>query len=287
MTMTRSVASSTTPRSWLIRMRRESLVPLEILDRLHDSALHDDVQCRGRLVEHDQPRLERERERDRDALAHAAGQLVRVAGSARLLPVARCRAVRRPGAGPPPATAPRRDGRGPRRMSPKWRSTVRTGLSAFMPLCRTSANPLRRCRRSRLAVEAADVHAVEVDLAAVQTCRRAQHPGQRVAERGLAAARFADQTDEFALLDREVDVADRPDPLPACGFVHDVDAACVEEAPSLLPQPWVGQRVHAEVDERERHRQQRDGQARSEDQQPLAGEQCVLLLRRSAGSCPS
>jgi hypothetical protein len=34
-------------------------------------------------------------------------------------------------------------------MSPKWCSIVRTGFSAFMPACRTSAKPLRLAWRSR------------------------------------------------------------------------------------------------------------------------------------------
>ena len=52
---------------------------LQLLELLQDLALHDDVERSRRLVDHDQLGLERERHRDHDALAHAAGELVRVA----------------------------------------------------------------------------------------------------------------------------------------------------------------------------------------------------------------
>ncbi len=77
-TITRSVASSTMPRSWLIRIAVNCVLALQLLDRCHHRLLHDDVQRGGRLVEDDQPRLQRQRQRDRDPLPHAAGQLVRV-----------------------------------------------------------------------------------------------------------------------------------------------------------------------------------------------------------------
>ena len=69
-----------------------------------------------------------------------------------------CRA-RPPGAAPSPAaprrggvrrtpSRPRRHGRAPARCRAGGGSTLRTGLSAFMPLCSTSAIPLRRWARS-------------------------------------------------------------------------------------------------------------------------------------------
>ena len=61
---------------------REAEVALERLDLLEDLALHDDVERGRRLVHDDQLRLERERHRDDHALAHAAGELVRVRADA-------------------------------------------------------------------------------------------------------------------------------------------------------------------------------------------------------------
>ena len=47
-----------------------------------DLALHDDVERRRRLVHDHELRVDGERHRDHDPLAHAAGELVRVAAQA-------------------------------------------------------------------------------------------------------------------------------------------------------------------------------------------------------------
>ena len=51
---------------------------LQVAQRVEHLALHDHVERRHRLVGDQQLRVERERERDADALAHAAGELVRI-----------------------------------------------------------------------------------------------------------------------------------------------------------------------------------------------------------------
>ena len=60
----------------------EAEVLLERLDLLQDLALDDHVERGRRLVHDDQLRLQRERHRDDHALAHAAGELVRVGADA-------------------------------------------------------------------------------------------------------------------------------------------------------------------------------------------------------------
>jgi hypothetical protein len=56
------------------------LVPLlQVAQQVDDLGLHAHVERRGRLVEHDQARLQDEGAGDRDALALAAGEFVRVA----------------------------------------------------------------------------------------------------------------------------------------------------------------------------------------------------------------
>ena len=52
---------------------------LQLAQQVEDLRLHRHVERRGRLVADDQPRLHRQRARDRDALALAAGELVRIA----------------------------------------------------------------------------------------------------------------------------------------------------------------------------------------------------------------
>ena len=52
---------------------------LQVLEQVEDLRLHRDVERRDRLVADDQLRVDRERARDADALALAAGELVREA----------------------------------------------------------------------------------------------------------------------------------------------------------------------------------------------------------------
>ena len=52
---------------------------LELGDQGDDRGLHRDVERRGHLVAHEQRRRDRDGTRDRDALALAAGELIRVA----------------------------------------------------------------------------------------------------------------------------------------------------------------------------------------------------------------
>ena len=54
-------------------------VVLQVLEQVDDLRLDRDVERRHGLVEHDEPRLDRERPRHADALALAAGELVREA----------------------------------------------------------------------------------------------------------------------------------------------------------------------------------------------------------------
>jgi hypothetical protein len=71
-----------------------------LVEQLDDLRLHRDVQRRRRLIGDDQRRLEDQRHRDHDALAHAAGKLVRILVEA-LGRARQCRRVRasRPHAG--------------------------------------------------------------------------------------------------------------------------------------------------------------------------------------------
>ena len=57
---------------------REPSRALQVADDVEHLALHDHVERGHRLVGDHKARIERQRERDRDALAHAAGELVRI-----------------------------------------------------------------------------------------------------------------------------------------------------------------------------------------------------------------
>src|SRR5204863_8954892 len=56
---------------------------LQVAQQVDDLRLHAHVQRRGRLVEHNEPRLQDERAGDGDALALAAGEFVRIARAGR------------------------------------------------------------------------------------------------------------------------------------------------------------------------------------------------------------
>ena len=79
MTATRSAIVRTRARLWVTNRIASFSDCCEVLEQAHDRGLHRDVEGRGDLVADQHLGLGRERARDRDALALAAGQLVRVA----------------------------------------------------------------------------------------------------------------------------------------------------------------------------------------------------------------
>ena len=56
----------------------QAVLLLDVREQVEDLRANRNVECRGRLVEYQQPRLQRDRARHRDALALAAAELVRV-----------------------------------------------------------------------------------------------------------------------------------------------------------------------------------------------------------------
>ena len=141
-----------------------------------------------RLVHQQHVGVDRERAREADALAHAAGKLVRIflleAGEPDLR---RCSGARPPRARPC-AT--------PRSSSPKatLRSTVAQGISAksWKTKARSGPGP-------------ADRPAVDQHLAG----GRRQQAGDDLQERGLAAARGAEQRGQLAARKVDADVVER------------------------------------------------------------------------------
>ena len=78
-TATRSAMWRTTARSWAMNRYVRLNSRLEALEQVDDLGLDRHVEGRDRLVADDQVRLDRERAGDPDALALAAGELVRIA----------------------------------------------------------------------------------------------------------------------------------------------------------------------------------------------------------------
>ena len=83
MTATRSHASATMPRLWVISSKRRVEVAAHVVEDLDDLRLDQDVEGRRRLVGHHERRAQHQRQRDHQPLPHAAGELVRVGRVAR------------------------------------------------------------------------------------------------------------------------------------------------------------------------------------------------------------
>ncbi len=270
-TITLSVASSTMPRSWLMRMavkcsaRCSSLiVSMTACCTSTSSAVvgsSNTISCGS----------SESAERDRCALTHAAGELTGGSGastdsSSPTLPISSLARASRASLGTWPCAA---------KMSRKWLPTVRTGLSAFMPDCSTMANPPWRWRRSSSA-----------------SSSRMSRPPKRMRPALIRAGGFCSRVSAKPRVDlpdpdsptsptnspraqRERDVLDRGDGLRARrGVLHGeplhVEQDVVRQSAwsrvpwrsSALPlsQARIGDAVHAEVDQCQAQRQQCDAQ---------------------------
>ena len=122
---------------------RGAVAPGHFLHDLHDARLHDDVERRRRLVGNHQFGLSGERHGDKHALAHAAGQLMRILRKQCRQASANepHRAVRSPAPRASIAATPRRV-----RCSSNCWPMVSTGLSAVSGSCGTKAIGRRASR---------------------------------------------------------------------------------------------------------------------------------------------
>ena len=77
-TAIRSARPATTARSWVIQISAVPSLGAELLHLGQDLRLDGHVERRGRLVGDEQGRAVQQRDGDGDALAHAAGELVRI-----------------------------------------------------------------------------------------------------------------------------------------------------------------------------------------------------------------
>ena len=182
----------------------ETAVALEVLEQVDHLRLHGDVERRHRLVADDEARLHGERARDADALALAAGELVRVAGRVlgaqsdflEQLPDA---SVRVGSFGEPVDGQSLAHDRADRHARVERRERI---LKDDLHL------PPQRAQSGR--IEREHVRAVERDLAG----RRLDETKNGPAGGRLAAARLADEAERLAALHVEgdaIDGANEPD----------------------------------------------------------------------------
>ncbi len=184
MTETSSAMWRTIARSCEIRSSARSSSRASVDEQVRDLGLGRGVEGGERLVEHDHRGVGGERAGDRDPLPLAAAELVRVAARRRSRASRPARAAPRRG-----CSAPRGRARPPSRSpSPICEPTVRRGFSDEYGFWKTICSFVS-CRGARAAAERRQRDPVEDDLAG----RRLDQADDRAGERGLAAARLADE----------------------------------------------------------------------------------------------
>ena len=184
--------------------RRGSVRPklvLEVVEQVDDLRLDRDVERRDRLVEHDQLRLQRQRAGDPDALALAAGELVREAVDVLGAQADDARAAR----GALPCRSRRPTARAAAAASPTICPTRLRGFSdangSWKTICISRRSGRSRSRRSPCVMSVPRKRIVpSVGL---------EQPQHRARQRRLAAARLADEAERLALAQRERHVVDR------------------------------------------------------------------------------
>jgi hypothetical protein len=205
---------------------------LQVVEQVHDLRLNRDVECRDGLVGHDQPGVERERARHADALALTARELVRIA----IVVLGR------------EADDVHQLLHAFLRFRPRLPvDHERVGDDRAHPLAR-----VERCRRvlehhlqlapqrpQSPAAEPRDVAALEDDLPRGQLVQA----HEAAAERRLAAAGLADETERLTRVDLEADAVDG---LHARDLAADDPAALDREVLRDLARLEQDLAVHAE-----------------------------------------
>ena len=159
MTAIRWDSSIISDMSWVMNRTEKPELALQLGDLRHDLLLHDDVERGRRLVHDQQVGPQGDRHGDDHALAHAAGELVRVG-----LQPGRVDAHELEQLGRPRPRACFFDS--PSwvvKMSTIWSPTVMTGLREFMADWKTIATSRHRKRAQLVGVQGEDVSSLEPD----------------------------------------------------------------------------------------------------------------------------
>ena len=289
MTAIRSASISTTARSWVMNRQAKPVSRCSSWNSSSTRGLHRDVERGRRLVGDQQLRLQRERAGDADALPLAAGELVRVAVAhrSRQLDLVEQR------------LDPLAAGRRPSRPSAQQQRLAD----------RLADRQARVQRRARVLEDDADACAQLAELLACRADHVRADDAQRALRRsaagrpsarpmrGLARAGLADQADDLAAADLEVDLVDRPerrDRRRASGTRSRRPRSTIGRRPSGLPRsassaassatlgrPRRAERSPADARRRVRSESRRCGRSRSSLAPPRRG----AARRRAARSC--
>ena len=185
---------------------RRAVIAPEALDQRNDLRLHGDVERGGRLVGDDQLRLGADRQRDHDALAHAAGELVRIGvdaffrrGDADLGQQIDGALARR---------GLREIHVGPDRLDDLVADPVER-IEAGQRILEDHADPFAADAADFFRRQMIDPHSRQIDLAAGDAAGRIDQPDDGKAGDRFAGAGLADHAEHFALGDVEGDAVDR------------------------------------------------------------------------------
>ena len=189
----------TTARSWAMKRYVSPNSRLELLHQVDDLRLDRDVERRDGLVGDDEVRVDGERTREADSLALPAAELVRVARRRIAREARRSRATRARGV--PAFRLPARPCT--RSGSPTIRPIAVARVQRRERVLEDHLHPPAQSAKLAFA-ERRDVPAVEDDLPRRRLVQAEEGPP----DRGLAAARLADQSERLAPPDREADVVD-------------------------------------------------------------------------------
>ena len=218
-------------------------VSLELFEQIDDLRPNRNVERRDRLVADDEVRIHRERARDSDPLSLAARELVRVARRSILRQTDAHEQI----AHAPVRVALRREPMHAHRLGdhPTHRVPRIQGRERILE---DHLHPPPQRPQVALA-ERREILPVEGDPPG----RRLVQADDRPADRGLAAARFTDEPERLAALDRERDIVDRLD-VADVPVEHDpaLDREVDLEIGDLDERPRSVRRAHATVASRAR-----------------------------------
>ena len=242
----------------------------QVLQDRDDLRLHRNVERGRRLVGDDQRGLGAERERDHDALAHAAGEFMRIAvdalfgrGNADFAepcdrPLARLSARQR---------HMRQDRLDELVADPQQR--IEAGQRILEDDADAAPAYLAHPRRRQIV----DARAVEPDFAAGDAARRIEQADDGEAGERFAGAGFADHAENLAGRDVERDAVER-DQRPLSRGEFDAQIADREQRRSF--QPWVERVAQPVAEQIHRQHQNRQRQARKRHDPPFARKEEVL-----------
>jgi hypothetical protein len=212
-------------------------------NQIDDLRLHRHVERGRRLVEDQKPRPARHGHRDHHALPHAAGELMRIRmqHALRVADAELAKEVRNARRERGVAGEPRVSGCSLRDLLSRRQQRIEVRHRILKDVA--DGRAAQRAQRS--GIEAADIEAVEHDAAVSLSSRRRQQSEQRPNGHRFAATRFANEADDLAGVDIEVDSFDGANDSTA--FAREFDSE-VATSSSAAPAPVIGRFFFPVVD---------------------------------------